>query len=353
MGVVVAGTVTPQVSLSVLLVIIVVVARRTTVTQPRRHHYLPQFYLAGFSTNGTRKGKLRVHDTEQGKTWCSKPSGIAYQIDYYRMSDTTGDPFALEKGLATFEGIAAETLRAVLENAAIPSHDHRVTLMNFVALTALRVPSQRNIIADFDRRVTTQIMQLAVSSEETWKRVTDGARAAGNDIKDLPFNEMRAFAMDETRYTIEVSRDSLITTALSALDGLIPLLLDRTWKVVVAEEDAGDFICSDNPVARHWTIDNHPPFVPGFGLKHSFIVFPLNRRMVLMGEWGGDEATTTAGRHMVAQINSLIVGASDRFLISPDREFWWFKKDGAVARSGELVDWYRTSPRKRRVAWMD
>jgi hypothetical protein len=324
------------------------------MSKPRRHHYLPQFYLAGFTSNGSREGRLQVIDLEMGKGWPAKPAGVAHQVDYYRLADGEQDPFAVEKGLSKFESEAAVTLKAVIEHRAIPSLEHRVMLMNFIAVTALRVPHQRNIIAHARRRSMKMTMSLMVESKDRWERLKERAKEAGFINKDVPYETARDFALDESQYTIKLDRGSLIATAFSALDNLIPLLLRRRWWIAIAEEGAGDFVCSDNPVARHWTVDSHPPRVPGFGEAPTSIVFPLDRRMVLVGDWTGDEMTVEVGRETVAYFNSIIISAADRFIIHPDRSFWWYMwwhlEEGRFAHSDELLAWFKAHPKPRRLA---
>ena len=320
------------------------------MSMPRRHHYLPHFYLAGFTPQGNKDDMLHVLDMETGKTWKSKPGGVAHQIDYYRLDDGAPDPFALEKNLADFEGQAAEALRGIVADRSIGAFERREVLVNFVALMALRVPSQRNMLADFEKRVAVMMAQNMVSSPEVWADLKASARAEGVDVGDLPYEEMRDFVMDTSRYTIEVGRESLIATTFSALDKLIPLIGQRRWSVAVAGEGAGDFICCDTPVARHWTIDDHPPIVPGFGLEHSYIVFPLDRKVALFGTWDDEETMFEADRARVAQINSHILASADRFAMYPSYDIAWWTKDGRIAGPGELVEWYKSRPKRRRVA---
>jgi hypothetical protein len=320
-----------------------------TLSTPRRHHYLPQFYLAGFTPSGQKDDFLHVLDKETGKTWKSRPAGVAHQSDYYRLDEGAPDPFAFEKGLSQFEGEAAATLKAVLSQQCIPDFDHRVTLMNLIALSAIRVPSQRNILADAQRRLFQLTTQLMVSTPEAWEALKARAKAAGHEVGNIPYEEMRDFIMDESLYTIELSREGQILTTFKALDAIIPLLLNRKWSIAIAGEGAGNFICCDNPVARHWTIDKHPPIVPGFGLKHSYIVMPLDRKTALIGEWGGEEEVFETDRRGVAQLNSLVLAAADRFVFYPNEDTPWFTNDGRVTEAGALVEWYKARPKKRRL----
>lgn len=49
---------------------------------PRKHHYVPQFYLAGFTLDGSSESPLFVCDQEQSKTWKSTPKQSAHRRDF-------------------------------------------------------------------------------------------------------------------------------------------------------------------------------------------------------------------------------------------------------------------------------
>ncbi|MCU1264639.1 MAG: hypothetical protein JWM21_957 [Acidobacteria bacterium] len=63
----------------------------------RAHHYIPQFYLAGFTSSGSKNGTLYVHDLEQLKSWPSNPAAAGHQKDFYRINVPGRSPDELEK----------------------------------------------------------------------------------------------------------------------------------------------------------------------------------------------------------------------------------------------------------------
>jgi hypothetical protein len=70
--------------------------------QPRKHHYVPQFYLAGFTDDGTLGGSLHVTDRTRRKVWPSNPKNAAHQRDFHKIEGT--DPMIVEKLLGQCEG---------------------------------------------------------------------------------------------------------------------------------------------------------------------------------------------------------------------------------------------------------
>ena len=89
--------------------------------------------------------------------------------------------------------------------------------------------------------------------------------------------------------------------------------------------------------------------MPGFGLEHSYIVFPLDRKTALLGSWEDEEIVYVADRDRVAAINSHILASADRFAIYPSDDFAWRTKDGQNAGHAELAEWYRARPKTRQV----
>ena len=75
----------------------------------RRHHYVPKFYLAGFTAEGTQDGRLFVVDQRTGKTWKSSPGGVAHERDFYRIDDADIDRYLVD-GQVTQVAIAARDL---------------------------------------------------------------------------------------------------------------------------------------------------------------------------------------------------------------------------------------------------
>ena len=84
------------------------------MTQPRRHHSIPQFYLAGFTSDGTKGGWLYATDISTGKQWKCKSEGVAHSRDYFRVDVPGPDPFVIERFFADIEGQMATALRTVI-----------------------------------------------------------------------------------------------------------------------------------------------------------------------------------------------------------------------------------------------
>ena len=76
----------------------------------RNHHFVPQGYLAGFTDDGTRNGRLFVSDLASGSVFQTKPRNVAAKRDFNRIDTEGQEPDALEQALGEFEGRAVDLL---------------------------------------------------------------------------------------------------------------------------------------------------------------------------------------------------------------------------------------------------
>ena len=58
---------------------------RPGASEPRKHHYVPAFYLAGFTEEGSQDGRLRAIAKSDGRIFGGTPRTLAHQRDLYRV----------------------------------------------------------------------------------------------------------------------------------------------------------------------------------------------------------------------------------------------------------------------------
>ena len=117
--------------------------------QPRKHHYVPQFYLAGFSDDGSASGTLYVLDKSKQAQWRSTPKDSAHQRDYHAVDlGPALDPMGVEKSLAHFEGQQSIVLKQILDSQSLPPDDDQGIddLMGLVGLLAVRERKKGDIL---------------------------------------------------------------------------------------------------------------------------------------------------------------------------------------------------------------
>ncbi len=289
--------------------------------QPRKHHVVPQFYLAGFTDDGTADGNLQVVDTSRLKTWVSKPKDAAHRRDFHEIDGGPSvDPMIVEKTLAQFESRWSVVVRNVVEHQTLPTGEDLDDLMDFVAFMAVRVPSIRNKISDFLDEVRQKEAFARKCLEEQGRQV----ETSGDD-------EFAVF--DQTWHVGQM---------LKMAQGLSPLLKQRTWQLRIVEDGAPDLICSDRPVVPVSRLPSihHPP---GFMTPNTVVTIPLNKRMAIVSMLDFDVGHRMIGGTGVAQLNS-ITGMHAGQLYFPPSDFVWRKRDGTIGNREDLLKDLRNAP---------
>jgi Protein of unknown function (DUF4238) len=95
----------------------------------RNHHFVSQGYLAGFTENGTRDGRLIVSDLVSCSLFQTKPRNVAAKRDFNRIDAEGQDPDVLERALGEFEGRAASVIRGIGECGDLPTALSAKTLL--------------------------------------------------------------------------------------------------------------------------------------------------------------------------------------------------------------------------------
>lgn len=313
--------------------------------QPRRHHFIPQFYLAGFTKEGSADGDLYVLDQGRQKTWKSSPLQTAHKRDFHAIdAGPTGDPMVVEKALSVLEGRWTDVVRRVVQQRALPGDDSFGDLMIFVAFMAVRVLRIREILSDFVDRVSKAELFAVVATEESRKKVRNDIEAHGGKMTDEEFVQLLSFVrsgqfdvdLDQTWHVQEMIRMAVI---------LAPLLSLRRWALWASDENAPDLICSDSPVAPRWMSPVPESSSPGFGTPNTIISVPLNRRLALVSAADVPLSERRLDRADVATVNSATAMYANQLYASGE-DFVWTMSDGQVGNSGDLLRVLRAEPGK-------
>lgn len=115
------------------------------MSRPKRHHYLPEFYLAGFATDGRRESTFTVYDRETDEFRQQTAKNTAVAGYYYATQDpSTGErSMEVEQFLSSIESEADAAIRK-LERREKPTGHEREVIALFCALLHLEF---RNMIA--------------------------------------------------------------------------------------------------------------------------------------------------------------------------------------------------------------
>ena len=302
------------------------------MTKPaRRNHYLPQSYLAGFTASGRKDDFLYVFDLESddGRVEKRRPRNVAFEKDYHRL-DWPGLPWDfLENSVwARIESDLAPIIQRVGRCEDVSGEDID-SLLQFVALCAVRVPPMRDAATTMIEEASGSPLSHALTKEDAWQLILKWSAE-----KDLGWGE------DELRAAIRTpglgkGRQqwwTFLNTAMNQ-DVMLGELAKRNWRLWVASPGDAHFICCDDPVS----IFHAPPVMPyrhpRFDEPGTVVTFPLSRNTVLVGTFGSEEGIADVPVKAVAHTNTGTMGSARRFLYSPTDDFVW------LGYGGRLLDW--------------
>ena len=306
---------------------------------PRKHHYVPQFYLRGFAVDGKRDGQLWVLDKKAGRQWESTVEKSARQTDLYRVElKDGGDPASLEKILSVIEGMFAPILQQTIETQTLPEGQPFELLLNMVGLMALRVPLLNSFSKHIGSDLLRQLIRDLVATPESWKAVDDGVRAARTEVPEASYEEMKQF-VESGEYSIDVDlgQNWLPRLMIDASRSMQSHLSRRRWYITVVAPDAPDLICSDNPVSLTLTPMSISSQHAGFAMPGTLLLFPLSRRMALVGSFEGIMLPNPASEKTVALINGATARSAERFLFTPKSDFVWRDRKKRVRHTADLL----------------
>lgn len=286
---------------------------------PRGHHYVPEFYLAGFTPTGSKDDFLWVHDGEQRKAWRTRPRNVAHERDYYRVEQEGVPPDALEKAFGVVEGQLAPVLQRIATGRKPPEGADLAHALRFIAMLAMRVPSGREVIDRNAAAMAKFMMRFAASNPRYFAQSVEELKQAGRLPQDVDAEKMRQFALDDSRYTTSVVPSSTLGTMVDLIDSLPPVLAERQWSLVVAKEEAPDFVCTDRPVALVAIEPTSPRFL-GFGQPWTEVSMPLSRRATLVGSFQIEARLVEADAILVGFFNQRMLDLAERFVFSPTDE---------------------------------
>lgn len=307
---------------------------------PRNHHYIPQFYLKGFTTDGAKESQLSVLDLKERRQWAASVEKTATQTYLYRVRlKNGGDPAVLEKGLASVvEDKLAPILQRVISGRSLPKGQDFELLMNLVVLMILRVPAFMSFCKGVAASQLSDLSRSMVATPEAWKAIISEMKAAGIESPDVPFEDMKEF-VESNDCVIDAKLDAnwLVSIMHESSGTILLSLLQRNWYLTVASDDAPDFICSDNPVSLSRTKMCSPLGGVGLDAPGTLMLFPLNRRMVLVGSFEGIMLPSPAPEKTIALVNSATCRNAERFLFSPANDFIWLDKKREIRQAKDLL----------------
>jgi hypothetical protein len=123
---------------------------------------------------------------------------------------------------------------------------------------------------------------------------------------------------------------------MHSLEAVLRTLLDRKWVVLLAPKETGGFITCDHPVCLMFSDPKkRGGFRPvGHGLMGTEVIFPVSRRMAVVGAFELQEDTVTLSDDWVAWINGALVAYANRQVYAADPRFTYSRQNNEKPRMG-------------------
>ena len=160
------------------------------------------------------------------------------------------------------------------------------------------------------------------------------------DVQQLSYEQMRDF-VKKKEYTIELNTGFHIATELKGVDAILPTLFNRKWVALTPPRDSSGFVTSDHPVCLMFTDPARRGkfYGPGHGLAGTEIIFPVGRRLALVGAFELQEGELELNENGVAGVNGAIVAYADRHVYAYDGDYTYARQNNETPRRGaELVN---------------
>jgi hypothetical protein len=222
------------------------------MSKPKRHHFVPKAYLEGFTEE--KSGFLNVYSRRVDQWRRQKPKQVMVRNNYYHQhwAPEGIDKNILETalgGVVEPKGLAA--LSKLVERPGQLDDDDSANILLYLEFQRLRVPRQAEMAKALAETVLRSYLMQSPEGREALKfgKIT---------IKD--------------EFRIEFMR--------LALRSSTPYLSRMIWELIRAA-DGTSFVTSDSPVS-FFNADFLPPMEPGVGLFGTIVLFPIDRRHLLL-----------------------------------------------------------------------
>jgi hypothetical protein len=301
--------------------------------EPKGQHTVPASYLAGFSEDGTKDGRLWVTDKLRRKQFAGTPKTCGRENHFYTAEWGNGvDRYGVEKAFGRLETKWAPIIeRAIFDSRLLPSESEEMAdLLMFVATQAMRTGSAREQIGALFHQRQKQTLITRLEDGRDWDGFVDYMRSIGECVEISREELLESSHQDD--YVITADKPWTIQAQLRSALNLFPHLCGRHWSLFTAASDACDFVCSDAPVSVTFT-DGRSAIDHGFCERQSVVTVPLGRRHALAGFYEGN-LDMTLPHSEVAALNTMTIQRATRIY------FQYLRDDG---EAGDSLDFQTTS----------
>jgi hypothetical protein len=281
----------------------------------RRHHYVPKCYLKSFAVENPVKKKpdVFVFDASSGKCFRTSTDNVALEKDFNTIDLEGHEPDAFEKAMASVENEIGPALTRIIEKRSLTDENDRILLLNLMGPLYIRNPRFREAKRSFHDRVQKMIMDVALSSKETWNSQIRQAKAAGFVAKDADadYDKIKKEYKPED-YRAEVPNEVHIVSEMDTFDHALPLLFERKWVLVKAPGGSPGFITCDHPVSLVWSEPQSKRLPLGLKTKGSEMFFPISPGLAVVGAYELENGEHEFNDEQVASSNGTTILNAER-----------------------------------------
>ncbi|HEQ1717495.1 TPA: DUF4238 domain-containing protein [Pseudomonas aeruginosa] len=320
------------------LALLLIMLGGATLSGSRHHHYLSQCYLRGFTQGSAKNSKLTVLDLKSNTKFETIPRNVGGMRDFNRVEIAGVDPEIVEKAQADFEGEVATALKK-LEATSDFSGETKNVILELIGMLAIKSPEMRKHLAEPQVKIAKLMMAMNLESKERWEaQVAEFIKSTGEDISGGATYEEVKSAFERGALEVSVSREHQIQMELAGMREITELLHRRNWVLLKPDDEAGEFITTDNPVSLTFNKPVASAYVsPGFGLPDTMVYFPVSKNLALVGEFGGRGGVQAANKYLVAMLNSKVIANSYQRVIASKCNFNYIAKGGAMQQGNALL----------------
>jgi len=303
----------------------------------RKHHWIPEFYLNGFTGVGSKIGKVSVYDLCRRRVFTTSPRNVGAQRDFNRVDIPNQRPDVIENAFSGFESQAAEAVRASVKACEFADKDARDLIVNLICLLGVRNPRMREANRDFKERLLSATLDVIFADKNRFEREVTDAISSGfiRPEAEANYEQVRDYHRNNP-LKITVPNEAHISQELETYDKVLPSLGDRQWVFFYSSDARVPFITSDHPVVLCAKSDG-AIWSSGFGRLDLDVIFPLTRKVALVGGFDLSEKAFRINSEQVAKINAIVLAGAESQIYAPNERFWVFsEKHGRMMIASNL-----------------
>ena len=149
----------------------------------------------------------------------------------------------------------------------------------------------------------------------------------GNEVNGLLITKEIIELIPRLKIDVEVHQNEHILGALKLINDVANSMNSRKW-ILFQAPDGAEYVTCDTPVKFRWSIENALNMFPGYDCLNTHVLFPLSKKLALMGNFNGNEQTCTATPEIVGIINTNIIANARNQVYTGTEDFYFATPSG-------------------------